>query len=36
MYLAFVNKLASQNNGIKNLLVAVDTFSRFITVQIKE
>ena len=31
--LAFVDKLASQNNGIKYLLVAVDIFSRFVRVQ---
>ena len=36
MYLAFVDKLASQNNGVKYLLVAVDTFSRFVTVQNKQ
>ena len=36
IYLAFVDKLASQNNGVKYLLVAVDTFSRFVTVQIKK
>ena len=35
-YLAFVNKLASQNNGVKYILVAVDTFLRFVTVQIKQ
>ena len=29
MDLAFVDKLASQNNGVKYLLVAVDVFSRF-------
>ena len=33
MNLAFVDKLASQNNGIKYLLVAVDIFSRFVRVQ---
>ena len=33
MDLAFVDKLASQNNGVKYLLVAVDTFSRFVRVQ---
>ena len=33
MDLAFVNKLASQNKGVKYLLVAVDVFSRFVRVQ---
>ena len=33
MFLAFVDKLASQNNGVKCLLVAVDIFSRFFRVQ---
>ena len=33
MDLAFVDILASQNNGVKNLLVAVDVFSRFVRVQ---
>ena len=33
MDLAFVDKLASQNNGVKNLLVAVEIFSRFVRVQ---
>ena len=33
MDLAFVEKLACQNNGVKNLLVAVDIFSRFVRVQ---
>ena len=33
MDLAFVDKLSSQNNGVKYLLVAVDTFSRFVRVQ---
>ena len=33
MDLAFVDILASQNNGIKNLLVAVDDFLRFVRVQ---
>ena len=33
MDLAFVDKLASQNNGVKYLLVAVDVFLRFIRVQ---
>ena len=33
MDLAFVDKLASQNNGIKFLLVAVNIFSRFVRVQ---
>ena len=28
--LAFVDKLASQNKGVKFLLVAVDVFSRFV------
>ena len=32
-WLAFVDKLASQNNGVKYLLVAVDIFSRFVIVQ---
>ena len=32
-WLAFVDKLASQNNGVKYLLVAVDNFSRFVIVQ---
>ena len=32
MALAFVDKLASQHNGVKYLLVAVDIFSRFIRV----
>ena len=29
-WLDFVDKLASQNNGLKYLLVAVDFFSRFV------
>ena len=33
MDLAFVNKLASQNNGVKQLLVAVDIFPRIVRVQ---
>ena len=33
MDLAFVDKLSSQNNGYKYLLVAVDIFSRFVRVQ---
>ena len=33
MDLAFVDKLASQNKGVKYLLVAVDSFSRFVRVQ---
>ena len=33
MDLAFVDKLASQNKGVKFLLVAVDVFSRFVRVQ---
>ena len=33
MELAFVDKLASQNNGVKYLLVAEDIFSRFARVQ---
>ena len=33
MGLAFVDKLASQNNGVKYLLVAVDVFLRFLRVQ---
>ena len=31
--LAFVDKLVSQNKGVKYLLVAVDVFSRFVRVQ---
>ena len=31
--LAFVDKLAIQNNGVKYLLVAVDVFSQFVKVQ---
>ena len=33
MDLAFVDKLASQNNGFMYLLVAVDIFSRFVRIQ---
>ena len=33
MHLAFVDNLASQNNGVKYFLVAVDTFWRFVRVQ---
>ena len=33
MDLAFIDKLAGQNNGVKYLLVAVDIFSRFVRVQ---
>ena len=33
MDLAFVDKLASQNNGVKYLLVAVDIRLRFVRVQ---
>ena len=33
MDLAFVDKLASQNNGVKYLLVAVDIFLQFVRVQ---
>ena len=33
MDLAFVDKLASQNKGVKYLLIAVDVFSRFVKVQ---
>ena len=33
MDLAFVDKLTSQNNGVKFLLVAVDIFSRIVRVQ---
>ena len=33
MDFAFVDNLASQNNGVKYLLVAVDIFSRFVRVQ---
>ena len=33
MDLAFVDKLASQNRGVKYLLVAVDVFLRFVRVQ---
>ena len=36
MDLAFVNKLASQNNGVKYLLVAVDIFLRFVRTQIRK
>ena len=36
MDLAFVDKLASQNNGVKYLLTAVDIFSRFVRVQTKD
>ena len=32
-YIAFVDKLWSQNNKIKCFLVAVDVFSRFVRVQ---
>ena len=31
--MAFVDKLASQNNGVNYLLVAVDFFSRFVRVK---
>ena len=33
MDLAFLDKLASQNKGIKYLLVAVDVFLRFVNLQ---
>ena len=33
MDLAFVDNLASQNNGVNYILVAVDNFSRLIRVQ---
>ena len=33
MDLTFVDKLASQNNGVKLFLVAVDVFSRFVSFQ---
>ena len=33
MNLAFVDKIASQNNGVKYLIVAVDIFLRFFRVQ---
>ena len=33
MGLAFIDKLASQNNGVKYLLIAVDIFSRFVRFQ---
>ena len=33
MDLAFVVKLASQNNGVKYFLVALEFFSRFVRVQ---
>ena len=33
MDLAFVDKLASQNKGVKYLLVAVDVFVRFVRVR---
>ena len=36
MDLAFLDKLASQNKGVKYLLVAVDVFSRFVRVQTME
>ena len=36
MDLAFVDKLASQNNGVKYLLFAVDIFPRFFRVQTVE
>ena len=36
MDLAFVDKLDSQNNGVKYLLVAIDIFSRFFRIQIME
>ena len=36
MDLAFVDKSASQNNGVKYSLVAVDIFSRFVRVQTKK
>ena len=36
MNLAFVDKLASQNNGVKFLLVAVYSFSRFVRNQTLE
>ena len=34
--MAFVDKLASQNNGVKYLLIAVDIFSRFVRVQTRK
>ena len=33
MEMAFVDKLAKQNNGVKYLLIAADIFSRFVRVQ---
>ena len=36
MDLAFVDKLASQNKGVKYLLVAVDVFSRLVRVQTRK
>ena len=36
MVLAFVDKLASQNNEVKYLLVAVDIFLRFVRVQTRK
>ena len=33
MNLTFVDKVASQNNGVKGFLVAVDVFSQFVRVQ---
>ena len=36
MDLAFVDKLASQNDGVKYLLVAVDVFSRFVRAQTRK
>ena len=33
VYLAFVDELASQNKGVKYLVVAVDVFPRFVRVQ---
>ena len=36
MDLAFADKLASQNSGVKYLIVAEDIFSRFVRVQTKK
>ena len=36
MELAFVDKKASQNNGVEYLLVAVDVFWRFVRVQTRK
>ena len=36
MDLAFLDKLASQNNGVKYLLVSIDIFSRLVRVQTRK